>query len=47
MKVYYKFYCKMEPQLSTLVNVHKNKAWFKTIANESKGQISLGRSYLG
>ena len=25
----------------------KNKAWFKTIANESKGQISIGRSYLG
>ena len=24
-----------------------NKAWFKTIANESKREISLGRSYLG
>ena len=25
MKVYYKFYCKLEPQLSTSVNVHKIK----------------------
>ena len=24
-----------------------NKAWFKTIANESKGQISLGSSSPG
>ena len=24
-----------------------NKAWFKTIANESKREISIGRSYLG
>ena len=29
------------------ITLHKNKAWFKTIANDSKRQISLGRSYLG